>query len=112
MMAATWLVSSDPTPTPRIAKRAKTRIIPGATAGIWRSRPENDPPRSGQGDSASDHGDHQQERRPARHHQDAAVISLAPTNRGRLGVTRNDVVTVLCRNSLVTISVPSSRAKR
>ena len=42
----------------------------------------------------------------------AAVSSLAPTNRGRWGVTRNDVVTVLCRNSLVTMRVPSNRAKR
>ena len=46
MMAATWLVRSDPTPTPRIPKRAKTRIIPGATAGIWRTMSENDPPRA------------------------------------------------------------------
>ena len=45
-MAATWLVRTDPTPTPRTAKRANTRIIPGATAGIWRTKSLNDPPRA------------------------------------------------------------------
>ena len=41
----------------------------------------------------------------------AAVRSLPATNSRRRGVTRKDVVTVLCRNSMVMISTPSSRAK-
>ena len=55
MMAATWLVRTDPMPTPRMANRTKTRIIPGATAGTWWSRAENDPP-CHQGDATADHG--------------------------------------------------------
>ncbi len=39
------------------------------------------------------------------------MISLPATKTGRLGVTRNEVVTVLCRNSVVMQSTPSRRAR-
>ena len=42
----------------------------------------------------------------------AAITSLAMTNVERLGVTRNDVVTVLWRNSVVMMSTPRSSANR
>ena len=75
-MAATWLVSSDPTPTPRTANRAKTRIIPGATAPIWWTMSENDPPWARQGDAAADHGAGQHDDGQARRRATAAIRIL------------------------------------
>jgi hypothetical protein len=110
MSAATWLVRREPTPTPRRPIRTKTRIIPGATAGTWWSRSSKEPPLAATAipppitvaatrTMAST--------APA----SAAMISLAITKVDRRGVTRNEAVTVLCRNSAVMMSTPINRAK-
>ncbi len=109
-MAPTWLRTSAPTPTPISTHRTKARSIRPNSAQVSDEPSCVSIPYAARKPAAGA-TDETMPTTPNSAPMTMPTRSFAQRTRPRFGVARNVGVRVLCRNSVVTISVPMRRGK-